>query len=186
VDVIVGVAVGVAVAVADAVGVSDAVAVGVAVGVAALAIPIPISFTFCGFLTPASVNLNSPCLNLPFLSGTNATETLQVPPTAAITPLHSLSSIAKPVLTPTAGAANSTLPLFVSVTVCSALINPAGTLPNVSFFGDSATGRLLIDEITDCPEARRAAADKITQTPATAPIPHLARRAKAILNTTHC
>ncbi|MGA9473033.1 MAG: hypothetical protein WBV36_11255 [Terriglobales bacterium] len=96
---------------------------------------------------PASVNFNSPCLNSPFLSGTNATETLQVPPNAAITPLHSLSSIAKPVLIPTAGAANSTLPLFVSVTVCSALIDPAGTLPNVSFFGDSATGSLLIDEI---------------------------------------
>ena len=99
-----------------------------------------------------------------------------MPPDAAIAPLHSLSSIAKPVLILTAGAANSTLPLFVSVTVCSALIDPAGTLPNVSILGDSATGCLLLDETTDCAEAMRAAADKTTQSPATAPIPHLAGR----------
>jgi len=150
----VAVAPGLEVGVADAVVVS--VCVGVAVGDGPVA-PTPMSFTFCGLFAAASLNFSRPFLNLPIFGGVNVTPTGQLA-AGRIAPVHPLESRLKPAPdTITAGADNSTLLLFVNVTICGPLRVPAATLPKLIFLIDSATASLLL-----------AAGDCATRPPGTA------------------
>src|SRR5713226_2730106 len=121
-----------------------AVRVGVAVGVAVgeAGNPTPISFTFCGLLAAASVNVSRPFLNLPLEGGVKVTETGQLP-IAGIGLVHPFDPRLKPVpVTLTTGAARSTLPLLVRVTLCGLLFVPAGHLPKLIFLRDNPTAML--------------------------------------------
>jgi hypothetical protein len=104
-------------------------------------------------------------LNFPFVGGANITETGQSPD-GAIVFMHPFLPSMKPVpVTPTTGAARSTLPLLVSMTVCGSLCVPAGTLPKFIFFVDNPTAGFFVeDEGLGCAIAKPQSADSATTT----------------------
>jgi hypothetical protein len=170
VDVAVAVGVRASVVVAVGVAVGVGVAVEVAVGEGPIS-PTPMSFTFCGLLAAASLNVSRPCLNLPFDGGVNVTETSQLF-AGGIALAHPFEPRLKPLpLTLTTGADISTLLLLVRVTTCGLLRVPAGTLPKSSFGEDNPTwSLLLVPDRLSCALARPLKASKKAQIAITTPI----------------
>jgi hypothetical protein len=109
-------------------------------------IPVPVRFTCCG-LPPALSVMFMVAERFPLAVGVKVTLKVQLAPTATVVPqsLVCAKSLgfgpAMAILVMT----NVDWPVFVSVVVCAALVEPIGGLPKESLFGDRVTVVLELD-----------------------------------------
>jgi hypothetical protein len=103
-------------------------------------VPVPVSGTLCGLFGALSVRTND-ALRVPDRDGVNVIDTLQVPPTATVTPAQPFSETVKSSVFGTAAllTKSGAVPVFVTVTSCGALGVPVSRAANVSDVGENAT-----------------------------------------------